>query len=114
MIVIVGVQESSRFGVRDFGRTHSMAIQKRFANFASVWKRCHRLSWKSCTGKIPYAWIGHTPETCLNSADMHHLYNGTFGGRLFPDKGIAIYRIDTDDYSDALIATVSIKNSVAI
>ncbi|EOD6220668.1 metallophosphoesterase, partial [Enterococcus hirae] len=92
-----------KIGVRDFGRTHSMAIQKRFANFASVWKKdvivCRG---NHDTGKIPYAWIGHTPETCLNSADMHHLYNGTFGGRLFPDKGIAIYRIDTDDYSDAL------------
>lgn len=92
-----------KIGVRDFGRTHSMAIQKRFANFASVWKKdvivCRG---NHDTGKIPYAWIGHTPETCLNSADMHHLYNGTFGGRLFPDKGIAIYRIDTDDYSDTL------------
>lgn len=92
-----------KIGVRDFGRTHSMAIQKRFANFASVWKKdvivCRG---NHDTGKIPYAWIGHTPETCLNSADMHHLYNGTFGGCLFPDKGIAIYRIDTDDYSDAL------------
>lgn len=92
-----------KIGVRDFGRTHSMAIQKRFANFASVWKKdvivCRG---NHDTGKIPYAWIGHTPETCLNSVDMHHLYNGTFGGRLFPDKGIAIYRIDTDDYSDAL------------
>lgn len=92
-----------KIGVRDFGRTHSMAIQKRFANFASVWRKdvivCRG---NHDTGKIPYAWIGHTPETCLNSADMHHLYNGTFGGRLFPDKGIAIYRIDTDDYSDAL------------
>lgn len=92
-----------KIGVRDFGRTHSMAIQKRFANFASVWKKdvivCRG---NHDTGKIPYAWIGHTPETCLNSADMHHLYNGTFGSRLFPDKGIAIYRIDTDDYSDAL------------
>lgn len=97
-------------GVRDFGRMHSMAVQKRFANFAGAWKEdvivCRG---NHDTGKVPYAWMGHTPETCLNSADMHNLYNGTYGGRLFKDKGIAIYRIDTDDYSDELDANGQYK-----
>ncbi len=42
---------------------------------------CHSLlGGNHDTGKIPYAWMGHTPETCLNSTDMHKIYNGTYGG----------------------------------
>lgn len=89
--------------VKAFGRTHAMAVQKRFAGLANAWKdNVFICKGNHDTGKVPYAWKGHTPETCLNSADMRKLYNGTYGGVIFPDKGIAIYRIDTDDYSDAL------------
>ncbi|MFB8449545.1 BppU family phage baseplate upper protein [Enterococcus thailandicus] len=85
------------------GRIHSMALQKRFVGLAKAGKKnviiCRG---NHDTGKIPYAWFGHTPETCLNGADMRNLYDGTYGGQLFKNKGLAIYRFDTDDYSDEL------------
>lgn len=85
------------------GRTHALSLQKRFVALATVGKKNVILCrGNHDTGKIPYAWYGHNPQTCLNGADMKKLYNGTYGGKIFEEKGVAIYRIDTDDYSDAL------------
>lgn len=54
------------------------------------------------TGKIPYSNDGRTPFDSLTGADIAESFDDNYGPTLFPEKKIAIYRINTDDFSDAV------------
>ncbi|MFW3395894.1 BppU family phage baseplate upper protein [Enterococcus faecium] len=85
-------------------RYKNLKMQQRFAALATAGQRVPVVLCKGNheTGKIPYAWNDRTPENSLTGADIAELYGGSYGPVLFPDKKIAIYRLNTDDYSDAL------------
>ncbi|MGC3438129.1 hypothetical protein ACPTHC_14090, partial [Enterococcus faecium] len=52
------------------------------------------------TGKIPYANDGRSRLDSLTGSDIAVAYDSRYGPTLFPNKKVAIYRIDTDDFED--------------
>lgn len=53
-------------------------------------------------GNIPYAndSTGRSPETTLTRSDIHEAWNGRYSLHTFPNKKVAILRLDTNDFSD--------------
>ncbi|OTP26982.1 BppU family phage baseplate upper protein [Enterococcus mundtii] len=84
-------------------RTMNLSILKRFAAVATAGQKKPVFFCRGNheTGKIPYAWVGgRNVNNSLSGAEIAQYYNGTYGGQIFDEKNVAIYRIDTDDFSD--------------
>lgn len=85
-------------------RAKNLHIAKRFASAATAGAKVPVILCQGNheTGKIPYSNDGRTPQDSLTGADLSKINNGSYGPVLFPEKKIAIYRINTDDFSDAV------------
>lgn len=81
-----------------------MHIAKRFASAATAGAKVPVMLCQGNheTGKIPYSNDGRSPQDSLTGADFTEYYNGNYGGILFPEKKVAVYRLNTDDFSDAV------------
>ncbi|PQC93520.1 hypothetical protein CUN38_05095 [Enterococcus faecium] len=84
-------------------RAKNLHVLRRFASVATAGAKIPVILCRGNheTGKIPYAVDGRSLNDSLSGSDIAMAYNGNYGGVLFPDKKIAIYRIDTDDFEDA-------------
>lgn len=85
-------------------RAKNLHVLKRFASVATAGAEVPIILCRGNheTGKIPYAVDGRSLNDSLSGSDIAMAYNGNYGGVLFPDKKIAIYRINTDDFEDAV------------
>lgn len=85
-------------------RAKNLHVAKRFASAATAGAKVPVILCQGNheTGKIPYSNDGRTPQDSLTGADLSKINNGSYGPVLFPEKKIAIYRINTDDFSDAV------------
>ena len=85
-------------------RAKNLHVAKRFASVATAGAKVPVLLCQGNheTGKIPYSNDGRSPQDSLTGADFTEYYNGNYGGVLFPEKKVAVYRLNTDDFSDAV------------
>lgn len=85
-------------------RAKNMHVAKRFASAATAGAKVPVLLCQGNheTGKIPFSNDGRSPQDSLTGAVFTEYYNGNYGGVLFPEKKIAVYRLNTDDFSDAV------------
>lgn len=85
-------------------RAKNMHVAKRFASAATAGAKVPVLLCQGNheTGKIPFSNDGRSPQDSLTGAVFAEYYNGNYGGVLFPEKKIAVYRLNTDDFSDAV------------
>lgn len=85
-------------------RAKNMHVAKRFASVATAGAKVPVLLCQGNheTGKIPFSNDGRSPQDSLTGAVFTEYYNGNYGGVLFPEKKIAVYRLNTDDFSDAV------------
>ncbi|HFC9364913.1 TPA: metallophosphoesterase, partial [Enterococcus faecium] len=85
-------------------RAKNLHVLRRFASVATAGAKIPVILCRGNheTGKIPYAVDGRSLNDSLSGSDIAMAYNGNYGGVLFPDKKIAIYRIDTDDFEDTV------------
>lgn len=83
-------------------RAKNLHVLKRFASVATAGAKVPVILCRGNheTGKIPYANDGRSREDSLTGSDIREAYDGRFGPTLFPNKKVAIYRIDTDDFED--------------
>lgn len=82
----------------------NLHVAKRFASAATAGAKVPVLLCQGNheTGKIPFSNDGRSPQDSLTGAVFTEYYNGNYGGVLFPEKKIAVYRLNTDDFSDAV------------
>ena len=85
-------------------RAKNLHVAKRFASAATAGAKVPVLLCQGNheTGKIPYSNDGRSPQDSLTGADFTEYYNGNYGSVLFPEKKVAVYRLNTDDFSDAV------------
>ena len=85
-------------------RAKNLHVAKRFTSAATAGAKVPVLLCQGNheTGKIPYSNDGRSPQDSLTGADFTEYYNGNYGGVLFPEKKVAVYRLNTDDFSDAV------------
>lgn len=84
-------------------RAKNLHVLKRFASVATAGAKVPVILCRGNheTGKIPYANDGRSRLDSLTGSDIAVAYDSRYGATLFPDKKVAIYRIDTDDFEDA-------------
>lgn len=84
-------------------RAKNLHVLKRFASAATAGAKVPVILCRGNheTGKIPHANDGRSREDSLTGSDIAVAYGNRYGATLFPDKKVAIYRIDTDDFEDA-------------
>lgn len=83
-------------------RAKNLHVLKRFASAATAGAKVPVILCRGNheTGKIPHANDGRSREDSLTGSDIAVAYGSRYGATLFPDKKVAIYRIDTDDFED--------------
>lgn len=84
-------------------RAKNLHVLKRFASVATAGAKVPVILCRGNheTGKIPYANDGRSRLDSLTGSDIAVAYDSRYGATLFPDKKVAIYRIDTDDFEGA-------------
>lgn len=84
-------------------RAKNLHVLKRFASVATAGAKVPVILCRGNheTGKIPRAEDGRSREDSLTGSDIAVAYGSCYGATLFPNKKVAIYRIDTDDFEDA-------------
>lgn len=83
-------------------RAKNLHVLKRFASVATAGAEVPIILCRGNheTGKIPYANDGRSRLDSLTGSDIAVAYDSRYGPNLFPNKKVAIYRIDTDDFED--------------
>lgn len=80
----------------------NLHVLKRFASVATAGAKVPVILCRGNheTGKIPHANDGRSRLDSLTGSDIAVAYDSRYGPNLFPNKKVAIYRIDTDDFED--------------
>lgn len=83
-------------------RAKNLHVLKRFASAATAGAKVPVILCRGNheTGKIPHANDGRSRLDSLTGSDIAVAYDSRYGPNLFPNKKVAIYRIDTDDFED--------------